>query len=137
MRSFLAEEIGEIVVNLVGDAQTPAKSGGGPHERVIAPGQPAAKQARQVKKLRGLQINDAPVFGQRNGGVAPAERLGDFTGTHPPRRTGYNPADLGRWELRGQVDGMGQQRIAQQNRGIAAVAACGGRTAAAEGRRHP
>jgi len=127
---FLPVKIGQIVVNLIGDAEMPAKRGGGLDKTGLISGEARAELTRDAEELGGFQVDDAVVVGASDIGGAAAQGLHRFPRANPPRRCRHGEADLGRGELRGQMQRMGEKRVADEDGGAGTVNAGGGAPAA-------
>ena len=113
-----SEEIGEVVVDLVGDSEVAAKTAGRPGEFRGRMGQGGPEVAGEVKELRRLQVDDPSIGGQTWAAVALLKRLHDLAGADLAGRFGDLPADHGGGKAGGHLDSVREQGVAEQDRGI-------------------
>ena len=79
---FLAEEIYQIVVNLIGDTEVSAEATRRLDVARRRAGEPGAQKTRHAKEFSGLQVNNALVVSTSDVSRATAQRLHDFTRTN-------------------------------------------------------
>ncbi len=112
---FVAEEIHEVVVNLIRDAEMAAEAAGRLDVVGIEAREARAEEAGNPEELGGLQVDDALVIGTADVGRTAAQRLDDLAGADPPRGIRDGGADFVGRKLGREMERVGEQRVPEQH----------------------
>lgn len=123
---FVAGEVGDVVEDLVGGSEVASVSGTGVGVVGVVCGEVCAEAAGEFKEFCCLEADDAVILFECEAGVTALGILVNFAGADLACCSGDVVADVGGWVAGGEREGVGEERIAEQDGGVRAVAGGGG-----------